>query len=113
MLSISFKRVAAELAKKEFDLREELQGEPLPPIRDVIERALANKEDKPVVLGDSADSPNAGATGDCATVIGELLGIEDAFDFTSDYRDDRGYGIMFPNSFIDEVEYAINTPDLD
>ena len=73
----ALRRIAAELAKKEFDLREELQGEPLPPIRDVIGRALANKADKPVVLGDSADSPNAGATGDCATVIGELLPYAD------------------------------------
>ena len=73
----TLKRIAAELAKKEFDLREELQGEPLPPIRDVIARALENKEDKPVVLADSADSPNAGATGDCATVIGELLPYAD------------------------------------
>lgn len=43
----------------------------------------------------------------------ESNGIEDAFDFTGDHRDDRGYGIMFPDDFINEVEYAINTPDID
>lgn len=38
----------------------------------------------------------------------EKAGIENAFDFTDGYRDDRGYGIMFPYSFVNDIEGAIN-----
>lgn len=34
----------------------------------------------------------------------ERNGIEDAFDFTSDYRDDRGYGIDRAADFIEALE---------
>ncbi len=67
------KRVAAELATDLFAVREVLQGTPLETIDEVVQKALANTTDKPVVLVDSADSPNAGACGDCATVIESLL----------------------------------------
>lgn len=68
---------ATELAKAEFGLREVLQGEALFCIDEVIQKARANEEDRPIVLIDSADSPNAGATGDVATVIGALLPYRD------------------------------------
>ena len=38
----------------------------------------------------------------------EKNGIDDAFDFTRDYRDDRGYGISFPYDFIAKVERRLN-----
>jgi hypothetical protein len=38
----------------------------------------------------------------------EANGVEGAFDYTRDYRDDRGYGIYNVPDFIDEVERAIN-----
>lgn len=69
--------VADELVHELFALREVLQGTPLDTVEAVIERALHNQENKPVVLVDSADSPNAGACGDCATVIGSLLPYRD------------------------------------
>ena len=65
--------VATELAKEEFDLRHELLGTPLIEISEVIEKALNNKSGKPIVLVDSADSPNAGACGDSAAVLEALL----------------------------------------
>lgn len=34
-------------------------------------------------------------------------GIDDAFDFTSDYRDDRGYGINQVAEFIDRIESEV------
>ena len=67
------KSVALELAHENFNIREELLGEKLFSIQEVIEKALANKSGKPVVLVDSADSPNAGATADSAAVIEYLL----------------------------------------
>ena len=71
------KQVANELAHDLFNIRKVLQGTPLETVEEVIQKALANTEDKPVVLCDSADSPNAGATGDCATVIEKLLPYAD------------------------------------
>ena len=71
-------RTANDLLLRHFALREELQGEPLMPIEEVIERALANKTGKPVVLVDSADSRGAGSTADSAAVIEALLPHRDA-----------------------------------
>lgn len=68
---------AAELIKAAFGLREVLQGAPLMTIEEVIRKALVNTTGQPVVLVDSADSPNAGATGDTATVIEALLPYRD------------------------------------
>ena len=71
------KQVATEMAREEFALRESLLGEPLCSVTQVIEKARANTKDAPVILVDSADSPNAGAVGDCATVIQALLAYRD------------------------------------
>ncbi|MBQ4269855.1 MAG: M81 family metallopeptidase [Clostridia bacterium] len=70
-------RVATNLAKDEFALREELQGEPLISVEEVINRALKNETGKPIVLADSADSPNAGACGDSAYVLEKILPHQD------------------------------------
>lgn len=70
-------RIADDLAKKHFALRKELQGAPLMPISEVIEKALANQTGKPVVLVDSADSRGAGSTADSAAVIEALLPYRD------------------------------------
>lgn len=69
--------VANELIIDEFNLRKDLQGAPLLSVEEVIEKALQNKSGKPVVLCDSADSPNAGANGDSATVLEKLLPYKD------------------------------------
>ena len=72
--------VANELIIDEFNLRKDLQGSPLMSIEEVIKNAIINKENKtnkPVVLCDSADSPNAGANGDSATTLEYLLPYKD------------------------------------
>lgn len=33
----------------------------------------------------------------------EANGVEDAYDLTFDYRDVRGYGIHWPDRFLDQV----------
>ena len=68
---------AAEMAREEWALRKELLGTPLHTIEQVIQSALTNTVDAPVILVDSADSPNAGAVGDCADVIEKLLPYKD------------------------------------
>ena len=60
---------AEELTQGLFAIHKELQGAPLVTAEEVVAAALDNTEDKPVVLVDSADSPNAGACGDCATAL--------------------------------------------
>ena len=70
--------VAAEFAKEEFALREELQGPKLWTMAETVQAALDNPEDKPVVLVDSADSPGAGSNGDSATVLEYLLPHRDS-----------------------------------
>ena len=65
--------VAADLAAEEFSLREELQGPKLWSIDEVVQAAIDNKEDKPVVLVDSSDSVGAGSSGDSAEVLRHLL----------------------------------------
>ena len=71
------KAVAAEMAADEFALRAELQGEKLWDIPSVVQAAIDNTVDKPVILVDSADSPNAGACGDSATVLEYVLPYRD------------------------------------
>lgn len=70
-------RIANELIDLEFELREDLQGEKLVDVDYVIEQALANDTGKPIVLVDSADSPNAGSSGDSAYVLEKLLPYKD------------------------------------
>ncbi len=72
------KSVAADLAYENFTVREEILGESFFSIPEVISKAIENKSGKPVVLVDSADSPNAGATADSATVIEYLLPYRDS-----------------------------------
>lgn len=69
--------VAADLAAEEFSLREELQGPKLWTIDEVVQATIDNKEDKPVVLVDSSDSPGAGSPGDSAEVLKYLLPYRD------------------------------------
>ena len=71
------KELAMDLAKKNYAIRNELFGEPLLSVDEVIEKALENKSGKPVILVDSADSPNAGATGDSAAVLEKMLLYKD------------------------------------
>ncbi|MBR1983192.1 MAG: M81 family metallopeptidase [Clostridia bacterium] len=71
------KTIASEFAFKLFNIREDLQGSNLYYIQEVIDKALANKTGKPVVLVDSADSPNAGACSDSAVVLEYLLPYKD------------------------------------
>lgn len=71
------KKIAKGLAFENFAIRKELLGEKLFSIPEVIEKAVKNKSEKPVVLVDSADSPNAGATSDSAAVIEYLIPYRD------------------------------------
>lgn len=71
------KTIAEDLAKEEFSIRKDLLGAPLMSVEEVIERAKINTTGKPVVLVDSADSPNAGACGDSAFVLEKLLPYKD------------------------------------
>ncbi len=89
------KKIALELAEDEFDIREDIQGEPLMTIDEVIEEAIKNPEDKPVVIVDSADSPNAGACGDCATVIEHLLPYKDTLSAAVSINDKKAIELAF------------------
>jgi len=65
-------RHAVDLAKRLLELRREFKPL-LHEIDEVIDLAEANKSGKPVILVDSADSSNAGATGDSVAVVRRLL----------------------------------------
>ena len=71
------KSIATDFALKVFHIREDLQGTKLFSVQEVIEKALKNKTGKPVILVDSADSPNAGACSDSAVVLEDLLPYKD------------------------------------
>ena len=81
------KSVAADLAAEEFALRQELQGEELWRVNDVIQAALTNPSDKPVILVDSADSPNAGACGDSAAILADLLPYRNSMRVALSFND--------------------------
>ncbi len=81
------KKIAKELALDEFNLAEELQGEKLYEINEVIEKALKNESGKPIILVDSSDSSNAGASGDSAAVIEALLPYKDVLKAAADVTD--------------------------
>jgi microcystin degradation protein MlrC len=67
-------KYALELAQREFELRASL-SRTLYSMDEVISFGRNNKSGKPIILVDSADSPNAGATCDSAAVLGRLLQI--------------------------------------
>ena len=71
-------KYANDLLIDEFELRRDLQKTELKSIPEVIELALKNKTGKPVVLVDSADSPNAGAPSDSPVALEYLLPYKDA-----------------------------------
>ena len=66
------KACAKSLADELFAIRDEMQP-PLMSVDEIIDIAEANKTDKPVILVDSADSPNGGAVGDSPVVAMRLL----------------------------------------
>lgn len=66
------KACAEELAAMLFAARDESQPE-MYSVDEIIDIAEANKEDKPVILCESADSPNGGAVGDSPVVALRLL----------------------------------------
>ena len=65
---------ASRLAKGLFDLRDEVQT-PLVDIDEIINIAEKNKTGKPVILADSADSPNGGCVGDSPAVALRLQAL--------------------------------------
>lgn len=65
-------RCAEELAEMLFALRDEVQPEMLT-VDEIIDIAEKNTSGKPVILADSADSPNGGAVGDSPVVAMRLL----------------------------------------
>ena len=66
------KAAAADLAKELYDIREEMWPE-LVDVDAILDIAEANKTGKPVILADSADSPNGGAVGDSPAAVARLL----------------------------------------
>ena len=89
------KEIAEDLASEEFAIREDLLGAPLMSVEEVIERAKANKTGKPVVLVDSADSPNAGACGDSAFVLEKLLPYKDELRCAVSVTDEKAVAKAF------------------
>ena len=81
------KKIAKQLALGEFEIKEKLQGENFLTIEEIIEKARNNKTGKPIIICDSADSPNAGAAGDSAFVLGQLLSVKDEFDMAVSVND--------------------------
>ncbi|GFG48585.1 hypothetical protein CQY20_10310 [Mycolicibacterium agri] len=67
-------KFAVELAKLLYDKRYDFKSS-LAAIDDVIERAKDKRQRKPVILVDSADSCNAGASGDNMAVADRILAI--------------------------------------
>ena len=74
------KEIVKELAEDEFNLKESLQDKNFLTVEEIIEIARKNKTGKPIVICDSADSPNAGATGDSPFVLEKLLPVKDEFE---------------------------------
>lgn len=66
------KQYAQEIAHKLFDIRKQMTVQ-LYALDDVIDKAIDNKEDMPVILVDSADSPAAGSCADSSAVLERLL----------------------------------------
>ncbi len=64
-----------EIAKKLVDLRGEFSPD-VHAVEDIIREAEKYDDGKPVVLVDSADSPNAGACGDSAYVLREICRLD-------------------------------------
>jgi microcystin degradation protein MlrC len=62
---------AAELATRLYAMRHDLKAD-LHSVEEIAARAASPESSKPVILVDSADSSNAGAPGDSATVVGVL-----------------------------------------
>ena len=66
------KACAAELAQGLYDIREEMWPE-LVDVDEIIRIAKENTSGKPVILADSADSPNGGAVGDSPVAAMKVL----------------------------------------
>lgn len=96
------KEVAEDLAREEFSIRKELLGMSLMSVEEVIERARENKTGKPIVLVDSADSPNAGACGDSAFTLEKLLPYKDelrcALSVTDEKAVEQAFAVGVGNS---------------
>lgn len=84
------KKVAQLLAFDEFNIRETLQGEPLMRVEEILEIATKNATGKPIVISDSADSPNAGAAGDSAFVLEKMLPYKDKLRMVVAVNDKAG-----------------------
>ena len=76
LVSASDKETAAkyarDIAHRLFDLRKEMKVD-LYDADDVIDKAIANTSEMPVILVDSADSSNAGSSADSSFVLEKLL----------------------------------------
>ena len=81
------KKIVKELAQEEFRIKEYLQGGSFLSVEEIIEKARKNKTGKPIVICDSADSPNAGAAGDSAFVLEKMLPVKDEFNMAVTVND--------------------------
>lgn len=66
------KKAAESLAEELFAIREGMEADLLP-VDEILDMAEANTTGKPVILADSADSPNGGAIGDSPVVAMRVL----------------------------------------
>ncbi|MBE6597346.1 MAG: M81 family metallopeptidase [Ruminococcaceae bacterium] len=98
---------ANELALENFNNRKELQGKPLFSVEEVIEKALANKSGKPIILVDSADSVGAGSTGDSAAVLEALLPYADRLRAATMVRDAFAVGKAFEVGVGNSAEFTL------
>ena len=89
------KEITKELAFGEFEIKEKLQGEKFLTIEEIIEKARNNKTGKPIIICDSADSPNAGAAGDSAFVLEKLLPVKNEFNMAVAVNDIRAVDKAF------------------
>jgi microcystin degradation protein MlrC len=89
------KEITKELAIGEFELRDKIQGESFYTIEEVIQKARENKSGKPIIICDSADSPNAGASGDSAFVVEKLLCVKDEFNIAVAVNDVKAVNKAF------------------
>ena len=101
------REVADMLAAESFQCRQEIQGEPMMSADQVIQKALENNSEKPVVLVDSADSIGAGSTGDSADVLAALLPYADVLYAATEVRDVPAVAKAFEVGVGNTAEFVI------
>lgn len=100
------KACAEELAQMLFNARDASQPE-LYSVDEIIDIAAANKEPKPVIVCDSADSPNGGAVGDSPVVGMRLLERGSNLRAAMFIKDPAGVDLAFRLGVGGEGEFSV------